>query len=404
MSSPTPPTAILTIGAGILGLTTSLTLQSAYPNVPITIIANEFPESYIPPGQETPSNPSVNYASAWAGAHYRPIPIPRADSPLKAQLSREAVFAKKAFEVFKNEVAKNEDNGVIAVDGVEILESVTENGAGRSAYSELKTGDGAYGGQGDEFEVLKADGKAVMKSSTSATLDSITCSSVEDPAATWVCRYKTICINPPIYCTTLLDRFTRNGGRVIGLDKPLASISHAFNFLPPERAPGQENVVIVNATGLGFNDPSSFIIRGQTVLVRNNCGPRTLTRQNADGTWTFLIPRSTGETIVGGTKEPRDTGDKPRPETRALLLKRAEKAFPWMVDRRKGEEWDVVRDIVGRRPARDGGMRIETESSGNGKTIVHAYGAGGRGFEISWGVAKEVLGLLGGDKQLQAKL
>lgn len=67
----------------------------------------------------------------------------------------------------------------------------------------------------------------------------------------------------------------------------------------------------------------------------------------------------------------------------------------------------MIRDIVGRRPARDGGMRIEIETVGDGgdgdgkekaiipsSAIVHAYGAGGRGFELSWGVAEDVLGLM----------
>ena len=85
-------------------------------------------------------------------------------------------------------------------------------------------------------------------------------------------------------------------------------------------------------------------------------------------------------------------------------MERAEKAFPWFVDRTKGQEWDVVRDIVGRRPARGGGVRIEMEELGTGKRVVHAYGAGGRGFEISWGVAQEVLDLVAGEKASQAKL
>ena len=60
-------------------------------------------------------------------------------------------------------------------------------------------------------------------------------------------------------------------------------------------------------------------------------------------------------------------------------------------------EFDVIADIVGRRPTRTGGMRIEIEkrtgalgATGKEATVIHAYGAGGRGFEISWGVAEEV--------------
>lgn len=53
----------------------------------------------------------------------------------------------------------------------------------------------------------------------------------------------------------------------------------------------------------------------------------------------------------------------------------------------------MIRDIVGRRPAREGGMRIEVEKVADGKTVVHAYGAGGRGFELSVGVAEDVVNL-----------
>ena len=56
----------------------------------------------------------------------------------------------------------------------------------------------------------------------------------------------------------------------------------------------------------------------------------------------------------------------------------------------KEGKFDVIRDVVGRRPARDGGMRLEVEQGPDGRKVVHAYGAGGRGIELSWGVAEEM--------------
>jgi D-amino-acid oxidase len=57
-------------------------------------------------------------------------------------------------------------------------------------------------------------------------------------------------------------------------------------------------------------------------------------------------------------------------------------------------QFDVIRDIVGRRPARNGGLRLEYENPRAddlyGRRIVHAYGAAGSGYAISWGVAYEV--------------
>lgn len=61
-------------------------------------------------------------------------------------------------------------------------------------------------------------------------------------------------------------------------------------------------------------------------------------------------------------------------------------------------------DIVGRRPTRQGGIRLEREEIPAGdikglqddvsRSVIHAYGLGGRGYELSWGVAEEVLELV----------
>jgi D-amino-acid oxidase len=123
-----------------------------------------------------------------------------------------------------------------------------------------------------------------------------------------------------------------------------------------------------------------------------------VTRQNADGTWTFVIPRPLhGGTIIGGTKEERDQEASPRPETRQKLLEAATKAFPQLLD--SEGKFRVIRDIVGRRPSRTGGMRLEAEDLGSGRRVIHAYGAGGRGVEISWGVAETVLDLIKGGRE-----
>lgn len=119
----------------------------------------------------------------------------------------------------------------------------------------------------------------------------------------------------------------------------------------------------------------------------------TITRQNEDGSWSFCIPRPLdGGTVIGGTKEPHNWDPNPSMETRARLLANATKWFPFKPE--SGGQFDVVRDIVGRRPAREGGMRIEVEELGDGKRVVHAYGAGGRGFELSRGVAEDTAAVM----------
>lgn len=138
-------------------------------------------------------------------------------------------------------------------------------------------------------------------------------------------------------------------------------------------------------------DPQSKT--GQTCLVANPCD-RTITQINGDGSFTFIIPRPLeGGTIIGGTKEAHDWEDKPRPETRTKLLEMAAKMYPPILG--PTGKYQVIRDIVGRRPARVGGLRLESVTLTvpwlQGKRVIHAYGAAGSGYALSWGVAGEVV-------------
>jgi len=103
-----------------------------------------------------------------------------------------------------------------------------------------------------------------------------------------------------------------------------------------------------------------------------------------------VIPRPQGGgTIIGGTKEENDMTVAASSTTRQRLLNAASLAFPELLDAEG--KFDVIRDIVGRRPSRLGGMRLEVERFKNKRFVVHAYGAGGRGVEMSWGIAEAVV-------------
>jgi glycine/D-amino acid oxidase-like deaminating enzyme len=41
---------------------------------------------------------------------------------------------------------------------------------------------------------------------------------------------------------------------------------------------------------------------------------------------------------------------------------------------------------------------------GGGRRVVHGYGAGGRGYELSWGIAERLVDLIEGEKPLRAML
>ncbi|KAJ3545019.1 hypothetical protein NM208_g2716 [Fusarium decemcellulare] len=199
-------------------------------------------------------------------------------------------------------------------------------------------------------------------------------------------EYETYCINSPLYSGNLLRKFIIQGGKT--LQRELKSEWEAFALAPNIK-------FVVNASGMGFGDAKCFPIRGQIELTNLTTANKTITRQNKDGTWSFVIPRSfNGGTVIGGTKEPGEWRIEPSADLRHRLLTTAQPIIAEACGKKKPlGSFKVIKDVVGRRPAREGGMRVETEAKDNGqgvKHVIHAYGAGGRGYEISWGVASEV--------------
>ncbi|KAH7037033.1 uncharacterized protein B0I36DRAFT_313174 [Microdochium trichocladiopsis] len=350
-----PRPAVVVIGAGIIGLTSALCIQAALGDkLDIVIVAREWPHAVA--GIETDT--SANYASMWAGAHVRPIPV-NGD----VQLDREAQWLKSTCETFKRQVVEEPWIGVTAVRGREYLEAPPESYVSQTAESfGQETGLPGYRrlAEGELPEGVKLG-----------------------------FEYDTYCVNSPLYCASLLKKFLLCGGRTAV--RQLASVAEAFAVCADVR-------LVVNASGSGFGDPAYFPTRGQTALTNLTGINETITRQNADGTWSFAIPRFFGGgTVIGGTKEPNNWALAPLPSTRDQLLKAAQKLQPGLLSKTVAgddgarQPLRVIADIVGRRPTRQGGMRVECQDGQQGGgAVVHAYGAGGRGFEISWGVAREV--------------
>ncbi|KAH7013333.1 hypothetical protein EDB80DRAFT_749112 [Ilyonectria destructans] len=59
----------------------------------------------------------------------------------------------------------------------------------------------------------------------------------------------------------------------------------------------------------------------------------------------------------------------------------------------KPEDLRILKQGVGLRRSRKGGAQIEKERK-NGTTVIHNYGAGGAGYQASWGIAKAAVDLL----------
>ncbi|KAK3996910.1 putative D-amino-acid oxidase [Cladorrhinum sp. PSN332] len=360
---------IVVVGAGVTGISAALLLRRA--GHAVTIIARDFPAPFETIDPVT----QINYTSPWGGAHNRWVP----PTPTNAHTFLEHSLSLTTYAHMKSLHASNpQTSGITFLPGIEYLESPPP-----------------------EYLALSA-AAAGQASATLKTLQSVSDFRILPPSAfpdakvTWACAYTTYCVNPMVYLSFLLRRFFHLGGKIVKRElrsaQEVFSLSPLSLFSPSAGTAGGGGIdAVVNASGTNFNqDPDVFVTRGQTVLVAEECDA-TVTRQNADGSWTFSVPRGfEGGTIIGGTKEVDNWDVAPDPQVRKELLRKFGETYPKIFGDDKRKELTVLKDIVGRRPTRKGGPRIEGEVLGGG-FVMHAYGLGGRGYELSWGVAEKVV-------------
>jgi D-amino-acid oxidase len=350
----------------VTGLSAALQIQADGHDV--TIVARDF----IGALDIVDPRALINFTSPWGGAHSRLVP------PRNPREEKEHAMLIRTSSHMRSIHSKNPEAGITFMKGIEYLE---KPGAAYKALTEARAKELGM----EEFRLLKPE---------------------ELPdKVTWGCEYNTWCVNPEVYLPFLLRRFVFLGGKVVRREvRDPAEVFEIGELGSVE--------VVVNCSGNGFNDEKVIITRGQiiyasliqaeifadqnlagqTCLVANEC-PATVTRQNSDGSWTFSVPRGfEGGTVIGGTKEPNNWDPNPSPEVRASLLRSFAATYPQILA--KDGQFHVIQDIVGRRPTRTGGIRLETEQLEKGKSVIHAYGLGGRGYELSWGVAEGVVELL----------
>ncbi len=154
-----------------------------------------------------------------------------------------------------------------------------------------------------------------------------------------------------------------------------------------------EAPVVVNCTGLGARDlvpdPGVRPVRGQLVVVENPGIEEWFTRADpASSATTYLFPQP-GGLVLGGTAEVDDVRTEPDPRTAAEIVARCARVRPEIAGAR------IIGHRVGLRPARDAGVRIETQELPGGGLLVHNYGHGGAGVTVAWGCARAAAELVG---------
>ncbi|KAK4943901.1 hypothetical protein LTR10_016617 [Elasticomyces elasticus] len=155
---------------------------------------------------------------------------------------------------------------------------------------------------------------------------------------------------------------------------------------------GIEHDILINATGGGplhltdVRDQNVQEVRGQTVVVKSKYD-KLFVRRGKD--YTYAMSRGDGTAILGGDKRYNDTNTEVDDALRDDIIRRVHENLPDAFPSPDIKNYEFVRDIVGIRPQRVGGIRLEKEVRG-GQTIIHAYGVGGGGYVFSFGLARRV--------------
>jgi len=210
-----------------------------------------------------------------------------------------------------------------------------------------------------------------------------------DPSISSATTFTSVCINTAIYLPWLVSQCLANG-----VVFRRAVFAHILEATAPTIAAKVD--LIVNCTGLGaaklggVADESVVPARGQIVVVRNDAGKMMSFSGTDDGDdeACYIMTRAAGGgTVLGGCYQKGSWESQPDPNMAIRIMKRAVAACPALTGGKGIEALDVVRHGVGLRPVREKGTRIEKEKIG-GVWVVHNYGAGGAGYQSSYGCAQ----------------
>ena len=150
--------------------------------------------------------------------------------------------------------------------------------------------------------------------------------------------------------------------------------------------------LVVNASGLGAaglaRDPAVHPARGQLVVVENPGWHTSVRDEDNPGGMTYIHPRSR-DIVLGGTYDANESDRTPDPLVTRQILERCTELVPAL----RGAP--VLESLVGLRPARHGGVRLESDPVGlpGGVRLIHDYGHGGAGVTLGWGCADDVVAL-----------
>lgn len=219
--------------------------------------------------------------------------------------------------------------------------------------------------------------------------------------------FTSVCINTAIYLPWLVSQCLKNG-----VVFKRAIFKHISEASATALHPDGKVDLVVNCTGLnasklgGVADKTVVPARGQIVVVRNDAGKMLDVSGTDDGDdeACYMMTRAAGGgTVLGGSYQKGNWESQFDPSLAVRIMKRAIDLNPELTGGKGIEHLDIVRHGVGLRPVREGGTRIEKERI-DGVWVVHNYGAGGAGYQSSYGCSQAAVKLVEEALAAKAKL
>ena len=210
--------------------------------------------------------------------------------------------------------------------------------------------------------------------------------------------FTSVCINTAIYLPWLVSQCLKAG--VVFKRAIFRHVSDAA--APGIHHSGGSADLVVNCTGLsasklgGVEDRALVPVRGQIVVVRNDPGVILSLSGTDDGPEdrAYLMVRAAGGgTVLGGSYQKGNWESQVDPNLAIRIMKRGVDMCPQLTGGKGIEGLDIIRHGVGLRPLREVDARIEKETI-NGTWVVHNYGHGGAGYQLSYGCSQVAVKLV----------
>lgn len=202
-------------------------------------------------------------------------------------------------------------------------------------------------------------------------------------------KFTTVTINAPAHCQHLRNLLSQPEYGSIPFSR--RRVSHLLDAFISENTKLVFNCIGNSAIVLsGVSDSKCYPTRGQILVVKAPSVKQNIMRHGA-GYETYVIPRplSEGTVILGGYMQKGNSSPNVKEEESASILKRTGELLPVLLN----GEVEIVKAVVGLRPSREGGARVEKESVSSDKIVIHNYGAGGTGFQAGIGMAVDAVDL-----------